>query len=568
MTFNLIAARWLPCRRATGARVWIAPNEITSDFATDPILALDFPRPDWNAAVTELLVGLLSATIPPEDADQWAELWLSPPLPEVLKTALEPLAFAFDFDGDGPRCFQDLDSLAHAESRSIGALIIDAPGENTVKENKDLFVKRDSTLALSLPYAAAAVVTMQTYAPAGGQGNRTSMRGGGPLTLLIAPRRSHAAKTAVTTLWDVVWSNVSARDDDNPTLPAAADDPRWPRIFPWLAATRTSTNGEPTLPLEHADALQAFFGMPRRLRLEFSNGPGLSCSFGGPTDDGIVASYRTQNYGTMYAGWQHPLSPYYIDKKNGLLPFHPQPGLVSFEDWYAWWGLKESTVAATNVKLWPERLGALSRSTDIDLKEIRQKSLQAVGFDMDNMKARGWIDERIPYFEPKSDRAKWAEEFRASVSALVAGAKSAADALKYELRRNAWAKWDGKQFKLPDNAPKDAFDEVVSQLWAETQEGFVDCLKAVHSGDPNDLDRAIRSGFLLQLRKTVLALFDEAAGTDALAAQNARRLVEARKGLVLALGKEGKVAGVLGIVIAKAPKPKTSRSGVTKGAKP
>ena len=566
MTFNLISARWLACRRASGVRGWIAPHEITSAFEADPILALDFPRPDWNAAVTELLIGLMSATIPPKDPDQWADLWLAPPPPETLKAALAPLAFAFDFDGDGPRCFQDFDTLATAEPNSIGALVIDAPGENTIKQNKDLFVKRDGITALSFPYAAAAIVTLQTYAPSGGSGHRTSMRGGGPLTLLLAPRRKHPNFGLVSTLWGNVWSNVRTLDPDEPPLSNGFErtDARWPRVFPWLADTRTSSKDTPTLPGEHADPLQAFFGMPRRLRLDFATKVTGDCSLGGQANWGVVASYRTQNYGIMYSGWQHPLSPYYIDKKNGKLPFHPQPGLVTFEDWYAWWGLKDGTVEASNIKAWPARLSALSNGESIDLTELRQKSLRAVGFDMDNMKARGWVDERIPYFEPKANSPKWAEHFRDAVTFLVSGAKTAADTLKYELRRNAWAKWDGKQFKLPDNAPKDAFDEVAAQLWTETQEAFVACLAALHAGDPNDPDRSLRNGFRQQLRGIALRLFDEAAGTDTLAEQNARRLIEARKGLVIALSREGKVASALGIAEAKSKRPR----GPGKGSKP
>ena len=91
MTFNLISARWLACRRASGVRGWIAPHEITSAFEADPILALDFPRPDWNAAVTELLIGLMSATIPPKDSDQWADLWLAPPPPPISSAPIKSL---------------------------------------------------------------------------------------------------------------------------------------------------------------------------------------------------------------------------------------------------------------------------------------------------------------------------------------------------------------------------------------------------------------------------------------------------------------------------------------------
>ncbi len=106
MTINLIADRWLLGRRASGARVWFAPSDLGSDFARDPIVALAFPRPDWNAAVTEMLIGLLSAAIPPENTDAWAAHWLAPPQPDVLASVLRPLEPWFQFDGAGVRAFQ------------------------------------------------------------------------------------------------------------------------------------------------------------------------------------------------------------------------------------------------------------------------------------------------------------------------------------------------------------------------------------------------------------------------------------------------------------------------------
>lgn len=548
MPFNLISARWLPCRRASGARVWIAPHEITSNFVDDPILALDFPRPDWNAAVTELLIGILSATMPPVDADEWAAAWFEPTAPEALAKAFAPLAFAFNLDGDGPRAFQDLAPLGNADVKSIGALLIDAPGDNTAKENKDLFVKRGGVAALSLPYAAAALVTLQTYAPSGGQGNRTSMRGGGPLTLLVAPRRKHPIHGITITLWDIVWSNVRQDELDVPPLRTAIhrDSKRWARVFPWLAETRTSSNDEPTTPGEHADPLQAYFGMPRRIRLVTGASATTSCSLDGPSEHGVITEFRAVNYGVMYTAWEHPLSPYYIDKKGQKFSFHPQPGLTSYADWFAWWGL-DNGMPASNLISWTERLGAIADQVP-DLETTRQRCVLAVGFDMDKMKARGFLDERIPYFEPRSDSATWPQEFQTTVRQLIAGAKESASSLKYALQLNMFGKRDGTQFKLLDNAPKDAFGDVVAAFWAETQQAFVNALSKLHAGDATDADKAVRTAFLKTLRSAALQLFDDASNIDSLADQNARRLVEAKKTLIIALGEAGKVAAAMGLV--------------------
>ena len=129
MPFNLIADPWLPVRRLSGGREWIAPSGLTSHFTDDPIVALDFPRPDWNAAVTELLIGLLATVMAPEDTTAWADLWETPPTPEALAEKLATVRFAFNLDGDGPRCFQDFDPLSNLELKPVAALLIDAAGE-------------------------------------------------------------------------------------------------------------------------------------------------------------------------------------------------------------------------------------------------------------------------------------------------------------------------------------------------------------------------------------------------------------------------------------------------------
>lgn len=379
------------------------------------------------------------------------------------------------------------------------------------------------------------------------------MRGGGPLTFLITPRRKHPRGGKLTTLWDVVWSNIRNAEEDLPPLTQALskDHRRWPRVFPWLADTRVSLNDQSTIPDEHADRLQAYFGMPRRIRLIVESGGRGECSLGGPDGFGTVRAYRAVNYGIMYSGWEHPLSPYYIDKKNGKLPFHPQPGLATYADWYAWWGLQDG-VPAANLKTWPSRLGAIAGIVP-DLDETRQRCVQTAGFDMDNMKARGFLDERIPYFEPTSDEPTWASNFQNSVRQLIDGAKETANSLKYALRINQFAKWDAEKriFKLLDNAPKDAFEDVVAAHWAATQPAFVDALAKLHASDALDSDKMIRTDFHRVLRATALRLFDEATDIDTLADQNPRRLVEARRGLVIGLGANGKVAAAMSIAEAK-----------------
>jgi CRISPR system Cascade subunit CasA len=563
MPIDLITDPWLPVRRLSGARDSIGPVDIVSDFASDPILALDFPRPDWNAAVTEFLIGLLACVIAPEDDGQWARLWAKPPSTDALADRLAPLAFAFNLDGDGPRCFQDFDALADCEEKPLSALLIDAPGANALTKNTDLFVKRDDDLALSPAYAAAALITMQTYAPAGGQGYRTSMRGGGPLTTLPLPRRKSAEGGIITCLWDAVWASVPCQDEGH--APPEGTGEAWAKVFPWLAPARTSLNDRSTTP-EQAHPLQCYFGTPRRVRLSFAPTDSGPRGFGGDAGGMSIVGFRQKNLGVKYEGWLHPHSPYYADKKSGKLAYHPQPVGATYRDWLTWLvsPADRTTEPAAAIRRWAERVKQLPPA---EARDVWRSGVLASGFDMDNMKARGWLEVRIPYFDPPSgeDAARWSERFFGSVGQLVAGAEDAGRRLRYGARLAKFGSRDGNGgYSLPKTSPgKDAFGDLYETFWRETEEDFRTVLEQLRDNSADETWE-LRRAFCVALRRQVLQLFDDIAGTDSLADQDARRIVEARSALAYAFGENGSVRSALGIVTleaqAKAAKRRNAKS--------
>lgn len=564
MSFNLIRDPWLPVRRLSGGREWIVPAELTSRFVDDPIVALDFPRPDWNAAVLELLIGFMATVMPPEDTSSWAEHWATPPSPDIVREKLGSIAFAFNLDGDGPRCFQDFDPLADLVPKPIAALLIDSPGQNAEDKNTDLFVKRAGDTAMSPAIVAAALVTLQTFAPAGGQGNRTSMRGGGPLTTLPLPRRKVGA-APVTTLWDLVWASVPVQSWVG-DLPDEPDDEAWFRIFPWLAASRTSEKDRATLP-EHGHPLQHFFATPRRIRLDATAAAGGTCSFEGPSGETLFRTFRQKNFGVKYEGWLHPLTPYRHDRTSGLLAFHPQPGGDTYRDWIAWVEnpREKTTQRAACLEMWSVRLDRLRRMNEFvpefQAGEPWQSGVLALGFDMDSMKARGWLDARVPFFDPPPDRPKWSDEFRTTAERLVAGTEEAAKALRGSTKvAVAGVRDRDGRYRIPETLPRDAFAELIEELWRETEPAFRHSLAKLRD-TPADETKALREAFLKVLRKTALSLFDQAAGTDTLADRDARRIVESRSNLQLAFAPRAAVSRALDIAPAPDPSEKPKGKG-------
>lgn len=396
MPLNLLTDPWIQVRRGatdTGAGL-IAPWQLTESIDTDPVVALDAPRPDFNGVLAQFLIGLLQTAFAPADESEWFEHFESPPTPDRLKAAFAPFAHAFDLDGDGPRFMQDRDQLADQKPLPITALLIDTAGSETH------FVKDLPTQGFSPAMAALALFSLQTNAPSGGVGHRTSLRGGGPLTTLVVASPDSESKRP--TLWQSLWLNVL----DSTMLGCRADPADAGQIFPWLAPTRTSEKGTlPTTP-EDVHPLQAFWCMPRRIRLDMEGLESGVCAIDATPHEHLIARYRTKNYGTNYGGaWRHPLSPYTNDGKE-LIAGHPR-GSIGYRNWL---GLVQEF---TDKKAKREPAQVVSRFWNLGYRlqdEGWRLRLWAFGYDMDNMKPRRWCESTLPLFSIDQRRRPLIEE--------------------------------------------------------------------------------------------------------------------------------------------------------------
>jgi CRISPR system Cascade subunit CasA len=465
MPFNLIHASWLPVRRASGRRERIPPWGLTDGLGDDPVMSLDAPRPDLAGGLVQFLVGLVQTCLAPDLERDWRRLQHAPPGPDDLRRAMAAEAEAFVLDGDGPRFLQDL-TLSPAEAGPpwpASALFMDAPGENALERNTDFFVKRGRIERLCPACAAAALMTLQSFAPSGGVGHRTSLRGGGPLTTLVLGGN----------LWQTVWLNVLPKD----ALARLGCDPARPRaggVYPWLAPTVTSQGkGAQTLPGD-VHPLHVYWSMPRRVRLLFEDGEAAACDVCAETGTCHVRRILTKNYGYNYKGpWRHPLTPYTL-AKDAPNPVKGSPAGLSYRQWP---GL---TAAVTEGKIPREPAQVVShfRGQRAGFERAGGRPdyrLWAFGYDMDNMKARAWVEGVIPVYElspgRREDFARWTEVLVLAADQARRNLRGAvAEAFMDESARRR-LKWDESLFAGLDTA-----------FWSGTEASFVAVLAGLRDG--------------------------------------------------------------------------------------
>lgn len=535
--FSLLAESWIPVLRADGSREMVRPAAITSGIDENPIVAPAWGRADFDAATREFWIGLLATACGVraggEDGDGWEEWFRKPPTPDELDDAFAPLASAFVLDGEGPRFGQDLEEIA-GESVPVSQLLIEAPGANTVKRNLDHFVRRGRVETLSRAGAAMALFTLQTYAPSGGAGHRVSVRGGGPLTTLLmpGPLRGEGRDMPVP-LWRTLWLATPGRDEG----------PRIERVFPWLVPSRVSDKGKTTTG-QDVDESQAFWGMPRRIRLIFeANELGRLCDLTGRADPLVVRAYRTRPHGTSYVNFVHPLSPHYRTKPGEpLLPLHGQPGGIGYRHWV---GLVANDVpdseaeksvrqAAKAVTVGRDRLFNLGGTAGKGTRLI------AAGFDMDNMKARAFVESEMPLHLGGGPAF---EAYDRIVRPLVSGAAQAEGILRRQLRE-ALSIDNGGPIELSRADFRDRTEIAFRDMLAELANALT-----TSGADEQKVALATTRAWLGQLRRTASEIFATLASTtegfDLHDQDAALRRIKAESGLQWAFKGYGKHGNAL-----------------------
>lgn len=554
MTFNLFREPWLSARMRGGARRLIRPADIAATGENEPV-AFDYPRPDLETAAHELLIGLLTAALPPGSEREWRDRYHEPPSQVDLQAAFAPLERAFDLDGEGPRFLQEFGGL-EGDPNPIDSLLIDSPGENAAKKNSDLLTHRGRYGSVSRPAAAIILYAMQSLAPSGGAGIRTSLRGGGPLSLLTIP--GGPADGELPSLWRQLWANVVPLS----AIAESADEkPALGRVFPWLAPPPLDGKLQPNDPRAHP--LQAFFGTPRRLWLVFGGAPARCPILGalGVEDERPVVGVVQKPRGIDYGVWTHPLTPY--RRQNEAEPPYsakPKSGRFGYRDWVAGvLGDKDSALQK------PARAMVAARARTRTLEELggnQRARLRAAGWAMNNMEAKEYLlaEESLHL----AADARVAEE----VAGLGRGWAEAGDLAHGLLRQGLKTALFAEGAK--PSTDKGVFEVARVAFFDRTEPEFHRLIEEVSRSDAETLlsaRAAFSERWRLALRRVALDVFDELAPIPIDDPLTAEPVAEAMRWMLVGMSGAGttgkKLFEALGLPLPSGDRPKNKKGGAT-----
>lgn len=526
--YQLLDSPWIPVMRADGTVESIPPYAITENHEDNPVVSVQAVRPDFTGSLVQFLIGLAQATVATDDEREWRRLYQTPPAPEYLRDAFrqyEP-AFALGPDDKQPLFLQEQE--LEGSALPISRLFLEMPGENAEKNNTDHFLKRGGITNLCPACAAAALYTYQTHASFGGAGHRVGLRGGGPLSTIVRG----------DTLWQTIWLNVlppsemASYGDISKTNPDA--------IFPWLEPwdeNRASQIVSPSM----MHPCHMFWGMPRRIRLEF--GEGGNCDLCGTESETSVTGFVTKAKGMNYDFWHHTLTPVTTNTKTlDSSCQHVQPGGIPYRYWTTI--MQPSAGKDFNKQPAPAVTHFLGKNMKFVSKINGSKSYRvwSSGYDMDKAKARCYYEGTMPVFGIEENIR---EDFEQAAAAFVDSASYASGITIAQIK--------AALFSNSGDAKGD-FSVISSRFWQDTESDFYDALASVEQLLPDKGSAGLseeggpNQAWFNALSTEVFALFDEYSLALQIGESDPGRIARARRDLARKFYSKKGIRASLGLI--------------------
>ncbi len=521
---NLIRDPWIPICRKNGVREKITPWQITEGFGTDrEITDLAAVRPDFNGANVQFLIGLLQTVCAPKSNSEWRKWLNEPPVPETLREKFKTVEHAFNLDGDGPRFMQEHISKESTQ-KYIEMILLGNPQENTRKKNTDFFIKRNRSKILCGNCIASALFSLQLNAPANGY-FRSGIRFGGPVTSIIKKRQSKGSL-----LWETCWLNVINENYFQSYDSMQLDKPE--DTFPWM-----TNKIKKTVTIQDIHPYQVYWGMPRRLYIDFKNVNNKSCDICAEEKNKVLysESFFEDTYGVSYEGiFPHPLSPVQFNKDNMPFPISVESirGQLGYRHWIGF------VVNNNNSDNKGVPAAVIAKQTQLLSEAL---VLQSFGYCMKKMNVLGWQESLMPvfYFEDKNHDTL----FRAKILAFVTVAKLINDLIVENVTA---AKY--KREKEKKRMSKKIETIVAGKFWQETESEFYHQMSLLR----DDIIKGGNGLIVCQtwhgyLVKTAETIFNDTSQADLLDLVDARRISKAWNDLRRGLYSKKIMTEILGL---------------------
>jgi CRISPR system Cascade subunit CasA len=275
-----------------------------------------------------------------------------------------------------------------------------------------------------------------------------------------------------------------------------------------------------------------YWGMPRRIRIDFTNTSAGSCDLCGAPSDTLVRQFITKNYGTDYTGtWEHPLTPHGRRKKEeDPLPLHGQKGGVTYRHW-----LGLTLGDRDGCQLPAAVVTHYLTKRVLRIGGDRHARLWAFGYDMDNMKARCWYDAVMPLMEVDDEK-------RDGLKQLVVDCVDAAVEVGGNLRQEV----KKARYKRPQDVRGD-WSFIDTEFWQATESHFFNTIKSgLEAMEQDDNLQPLKIKWHANLRHAAMNLFDRHALAGPPEDMTLKRIVTARRNLSIWLHSGRKVRKLLG----------------------
>ncbi len=504
---NLLNDVWLLVIRENKEKDKIAIWQILDNYKNNPVIDIEAPRPDFRNAIYQLLIGIMQVAAMPEDEQEWGELWNKPFSKDDFKNKLLKYKDCFEIDTNGPAFMQDLDNLKDRKKEELKNLFIELPANTVFNKN--------TPCKVDIYWIAIVLYTLQTFASGGGRGQNTGIRGGGPMTTMLYPAEDNKFKPS---LWQKLWLNILPKEQVR-LLTGDITKNKKCDVFPWMKQTKVSDKKGNSLFASECHPFHMYFGMPRRIRLFFTEGVSI-CDISGVESNKLADGYCSSPSGNHYSGvWIHPLNAYRKDPKKPEEPPNPykgNPGGISYRHWTR---LALNSESDTDIQA---PVVSFAQSLEARKKILKNNNILiwAAGYDNDKMKARCWYDAMLPVYSINIMDAKMVEEV---LNSYVISASLLVSAIKREVKYS----W----FKAPAEAKGD-FSFVDTAFWHDTESSFYRILSLlIKNINDNTIVSKCTSEWLKIIRNQSIELFDTWALSEQEEGINMKRVVHARNRL-------------------------------------